>query len=68
MAFDAIIAEIKLMFQRMENQPEDAHEILERIHLELNQLKATGQPLPDDLVELEKKLEDEFARRREASE
>ncbi|MEQ8824052.1 MAG: hypothetical protein RIC14_06745 [Filomicrobium sp.] len=62
MAFDMIIAEINLMFQQMENQPEDAHELLDRIHLELNQLKASGMPLPEDLVELEKKLDAEFAR------
>ncbi len=27
----------------------------------LNQLKATGMPLPEDLVTLERKLEEEFA-------
>ncbi len=61
MAFDAIIAQIKLWFTQMENEPEDAHELLDRIHLELNQMKATGMPLPDDLVALEKKLDAEFA-------
>ena len=63
MAFETIIAEINLMFEQMESKPEDAHELLDRIHLELNQLKASGMPLPDDLVMLEKKLDAEFERR-----
>ncbi len=60
MAFDELIARINLFVSDMSNQPHDAHEILEQIHLELNQLKATGQPLPEDLIQLEKRLEREF--------
>lgn len=62
MAFENIIAEINIMFDQMEKKPADAHELLERIHLELNQMKASGMPLPEDLVMLEKKLDAEFAR------
>lgn len=64
MAFDDLIARIGLLVNEMENRPEDAHEILEQIHMELNQMRATGQPLPDDLLELEKRLEREFGSRR----
>lgn len=60
MAFEDLIAKINLLLSDMENQPHDAHEVLEQIHLELNQLKATGQPLPEDLLELERRLELEF--------
>ncbi|MDH3741224.1 MAG: hypothetical protein OER56_06445 [Hyphomicrobiales bacterium] len=60
MAFDDLIMRINMMFTDMENKPEDAHELLEQIHMELNQMKATGQPLPDDLVKLEQRLEAEF--------
>ena len=60
MAFDDLIARIGLLVNEMENRPEDAHEILEQIHMELNQMRATGQPLPDDLIELEKRLERDF--------
>jgi hypothetical protein len=63
MAFEAMKAQIEQMFVQMETQPEDAHELLDRIHLELNQMKATGMPLPEDLAILEKKLDEEFARR-----
>lgn len=60
MAFEELMARIGLLVNEMENQPEDAHEIYEQIRLELNQLKATGQPLPEDLVRLEEELEREF--------
>lgn len=60
MAFEDLIARLNMMFIDMENQPEDTHELLLRIHMELSQLRATGQPLPQDLVELEKRLEAEF--------
>jgi hypothetical protein len=63
MAFESFITRLNMLFSEMENQPEDAHELLEQIHLELNQLKATGQPLPQDLVELEERLEREFSTR-----
>jgi hypothetical protein len=63
MAFETIIAEINFMFDQMDSKPEDAHELLDRIHLELSQLKASGMPLPEDLVMLEKKLDAEFERR-----
>jgi F0F1-type ATP synthase membrane subunit b/b' len=63
MAFEDLIARINLFLSDVENEPEDAHEILEQLHLELNQLRATGQPIPDDLARLEKQLEQEFSER-----
>lgn len=60
MAFEDLITKINMLFVEMENQPQDAAELLEQIRLELNQLKATGQPLPEDLVALEQRLEQEF--------
>ncbi len=60
MAFEDLITKINMLFVEMENQPQDAAELLEQIRLELNQLKATGQPLPEDLVALERRLEEEF--------
>ncbi len=61
MAFEDLIARVNLLLSDMETQPQDAHELLEQIHMELNQLKATGQPLPEDLSRLERRLEQEFA-------
>ena len=61
MVFEDLITRINMLFVEMENQPEDATELLEQIRLDLNRLKATGQPLPQDLVELEARLEREFS-------
>lgn len=60
MAFEDIKAELALLFEQMVNQPEDAHEIRETVHEKLNALKASGLPLPEDLVELEKRLAIDF--------
>ena len=60
MAFEDILARIQLLLTEMQNQPADEHELLEQVHAELAQLKSTGQPLPEDLVELEKQLETLF--------
>jgi len=60
MAFEDIKAEIALLFEQMINQPEDAHEIEVMLREKLNTLRAEGLPLPEDLAELEKKLEKDF--------
>lgn len=60
MAFEDIKAEIALLFEQMVNQPEDAHEIEMVLREKLNMLKAEGLPLPEDLVQLEKKLSTDF--------
>ncbi|MEL4068741.1 hypothetical protein WKW50_01175 [Ochrobactrum sp. GPK 3] len=60
MAFEDIKAEIALLFEQMVNQPQDAHEIRETVREKLNTLRANGLPLPDDLVELEKRIEKDF--------
>ena len=65
MAFESLIEKINLFLSDVENEPEDAHEMLEQLHLELNQMRATGQPIPDDLARLEKQLEEEFTERSE---
>ena len=65
MAFEDIEAEIGLLLTRMQNQPADLHELHLQIMQKLNELKAFGMPLPDDLVELERQLEAKFAADRE---
>ncbi len=61
MAFDQIKLEISQLLTEMQNQPTDKHEIYLSLVEKLNQLKATGMPLPEDLVKLEHDLEAEFA-------
>jgi hypothetical protein len=63
MAFDDLITRINLFFSEADNEAEDAHQVLEQLHAELAQLKATGQPLPADLVRLEALLDQEFKSR-----
>lgn len=61
MAFEDKEAEIGLLLTRMQNEPENRHELYQQVMQQLNQLKAYGMPLPEDLVRLEKGLEAEFA-------
>lgn len=61
MAFEGLITRLNMLFQDMENQPANKHELLDMIHAELAEMRATGMPLPQDLVDLEKRLEEEFA-------
>ena len=65
MAFDDIKAQISLLLEEMVNQPEDEHELLEQVREKLNELRALGMPLPDDLVALEKQLEERFPESRD---
>ncbi len=64
MAFDAIKADIGLLLTRMQNEPEDAHELYLVVMEKLNEMKAYGMPLPADLVDLEQALEEQFAEER----
>jgi hypothetical protein len=60
MAFEAIKAQISNLLEAMENQPEDKHELYLQLHEKLNEWRATGQPVPADLAQLERALEAEF--------
>ena len=58
MAFEAIKAEIRALLDQSIDEPADARELhMQRIE-RLNQMRASGMPLPDDLVALEKQLTD----------
>jgi len=61
MAFEDLKAELALLLNQMENQPEDRHELYLQVREKLNEMRAFGLPLPDDLVRMEKDLEKEFA-------
>ena len=56
MDIEAIKAEISDLLATMENQPEDLHELQLKVHEKLNEIRAFGLPIPEDLQELEKKL------------
>jgi hypothetical protein len=62
MALEELQAQVAMLLARLEEDPKDAHELHELIREKLEQMKAMGLPLPSDLVELETKLERDFAR------
>jgi hypothetical protein len=61
MAFESLKMQISLLLTEMQNEPEDRHEIYLQLREKLNEIKAFGMPLPDDLVKMERDLEAEFA-------
>lgn len=65
MAFEDIKAQISLLLEEMVNQPQDEHELLEQVREKLNELRALGMPLPDDLIALERQLEERFPENRD---
>ena len=68
MAFDDVKAELGILMTRMQNEPQDRHELYLQLTEKLNELRAFGMPLPEDLVALEKALEAEFAADKAAAE
>jgi len=60
MALEELQAQISLLVNQINNQPEDVHELYELLHQKLNELRSTGQPLPKDLIELEKRMQEQF--------
>lgn len=62
MAFEEIKARLSMLLEQMINQPEDAHQLAEEVRETLNEMRATGQPIPEDLKTLEDRLEAQFAK------
>lgn len=53
-------AAISLLVDEMEGEMGDRHEIWLRLQAILQQIRATGMPVPDDLMRMEEELEAEF--------
>lgn len=64
MALEALKAEIALLLNQMENQPHDRHELHLMLIERLNEMRAFGLPLPQDLLDLESAIESEFPKGR----
>ncbi len=60
MAFEDVTAEIGLLLTRMQNEPEDTHELHLQLVDKINELKAYGMPIPDELQNLERALEEQL--------
>ena len=54
-------AAVSLLLDDMEGEWGDRHEIFLRVAQTLEQMRAMGMPLPEDLVRMEEKLAAEFA-------
>ncbi|HSF91400.1 MAG TPA: hypothetical protein VLA51_04260 [Paracoccaceae bacterium] len=63
MSFEDLKVRIAMMLEQMVHQPEDIHEAQEALREELEELKASGMPLPQDLVDLEAEMEAQLARK-----
>lgn len=67
MAFEEIQAEIASLLIRMNEQPEDVHEVEIILREKLNEFRAFGMPLPQDLADLEALLDQRFSEREQQS-
>lgn len=56
-----IEAALSLLLNEMEGEWGDRHEVFLRIAQTLDQMRAMGMPLPEDLVRMEEELAAEFA-------
>lgn len=63
MAFEDIQAEIASLLIRMNEQPEDIHEMELLLREKLNEYRAFGLPLPQNLADLETLLDQRFSER-----
>jgi hypothetical protein len=61
MAFEDIKAQIAMLLADTQEQPENLHAVYQKVMQEINEMKAFGMPLPEDLVELERALEERFS-------
>jgi hypothetical protein len=57
-----LMAAASLLIDEMEGEQGDRHEIWLRLQTILQQIRATGMPVPDDLLRMEQELEEEFGR------
>jgi hypothetical protein len=54
-------AALNLLVEQMEDESADGHEVFMRLTELLNRMRALGLPLPEDLVEMEAEMAQEFA-------
>ena len=60
MDIKAIRDELKVLVREFDNQPEDPRELYLQLHEKLSEMRAFGMPVPQDLLELEEKLQADF--------
>ena len=60
MAFDDIEAELGILLGELNEGTGDRQELYEMLREKLNEMRAYGMPIPEDLAKLEKDLETEL--------
>ncbi len=63
MSFENLKAGIALLIEQMTDNPEDAHEIQESLREKLAEMRGLGLPLPQDLVDLERHLQQDLSKK-----
>ncbi|HHI70073.1 MAG TPA: hypothetical protein ENJ91_03650 [Rhodobacteraceae bacterium] len=58
MAFEELKAGIAMLMDEIAKRPEDAHVLQEQLREKIEELKALGLPVPEDILALEKALEE----------
>ncbi|ANB34018.1 hypothetical protein M2324_002592 [Rhodovulum sulfidophilum] len=59
MAFEQLKAGIALILEEIEKRPEDRHVLQEELRGKIAELRALGMPVPEDILRLERELEDD---------
>jgi DNA-binding FadR family transcriptional regulator len=62
MSFEQIKARIAMMLEESTYQPEDLHEMREVLREQVADLRAQNLTVPDDLLDLEKRLDEAFSK------
>lgn len=64
MALESLKAEIGLILEMFSNPPHDRYELYVQLKEKLNEMRVFGMTPPEDLLEFEAALDEEFAHRR----
>jgi len=59
MAFEQLKAGIALILEEIEKRPEDRHVLQEELREKIAELRSLGLPVPEDILRLERRLEDD---------
>lgn len=57
MAFEELKVGIAMLMDEIAKRPEDAHVLQEQLREKIEELKSFGLPIPEDILALEKTLE-----------
>ncbi len=64
MALESLKAEIGLILETFSNPPHDRYELYVQLKEKLNEMRVFGMTPPDDLLDFEEALDEEFAGKR----